>query len=75
MPSLPGLAVFGFDVYRDHVRKTRKRHFFFFFCEEDTGASCSEEAQCQAVGCFPPEMLVAEDIQLWLGCVGAVPTR
>lgn len=32
------------------------------------------QRQCQAVGCFPPETLVAEDGKLRLCCVSAVPT-
>lgn len=32
------------------------------------------QRQCQAVGCFPPETLVAEDGKLRLWCVSAVPT-
>lgn len=53
------LVGLGKDVY--FFRKRIQKHL-------------AAQRQCQAVGCYPPETLVAEGTKLWLWCVGAVPT-
>lgn len=67
VPSLPGLAVFRFDVLKDGIHRTKERRLLFLKMMQKHLAA----ELCRArLGFLPQETLVVESAQPWPWCVG-----